>query len=83
MVMNFVIATAMLMTPMIVKSIVGSGLQGMSTTLGASSIAAMAAVPAKALQIQQASRGALNSGKSYLNNRFENKKPIQNFKRSK
>ncbi|MDH4467981.1 MAG: hypothetical protein QE271_07975 [Bacteriovoracaceae bacterium] len=83
MVMNFVIATAMLMTPMIVKSIVGSGLQAMSTTLGASSIAAMAAVPAKALQIQQASRGALNSGKSYLNNRFENKKPIQNFKGSK
>lgn len=82
MVMNFVIATAMLMTPMIVRSIVGSGLQAMSTSLGASSVAAIAAVPARALQVHQASRSVLSSGKAYLNNQSESKKQIINFNRS-
>ncbi len=47
-VLNFVIALAMIMTPMIVKSLVGSGVQSMSSSLGAGAVAAMVAVPAKA-----------------------------------
>jgi uncharacterized membrane protein HdeD (DUF308 family) len=47
-VMNFVIAIAMLMTPMMVKSLVGSGLQSMSSAIGAAAVTAMAAAPAKA-----------------------------------
>jgi predicted ABC-type exoprotein transport system permease subunit len=59
-VMNFVIAVAMLMTPMMVKSLVGGGLQSMSSAIGAATVAAMAAAPAKAAQVAvSTSRNAL------------------------
>lgn len=48
-VMNFVIAIAMLATPMVVRSLVGSGFQAMSTTLGPAATAAMIAAPARAV----------------------------------
>lgn len=48
-VMNFVIAIAMLATPMVVRSLVGSGFHAMSTTLGPATAAAMIAAPAKAV----------------------------------
>lgn len=59
-VMNFVIACAMLMTPMMVKSIVGGGLQSMSSTLGTAAVAAMAASPARFAQVQNVGRSFLN-----------------------
>ena len=46
-VMNFVIAVAMLATPMMVRSIVGSGVSAMAPALGAAAIATMAAAPVK------------------------------------
>ena len=48
-VMNFVIAVAMLMTPMVVKSLMGSGLQSMSSTLGPATVAMMIAAPVRAV----------------------------------
>lgn len=59
-VLNFVIACAMLMTPMMVSAIAGKGLQSMSSALGASAVAAMAATPAKAAQMGRFGRSALN-----------------------
>jgi hypothetical protein len=70
-VMNFVIATAMLMTPMMVKAIVGSGLQSMSSALGAAAVTAMAAAPAKAAASIRTSRAFLNDPKGFVNNQFE------------
>ena len=55
-IMNFVIAIAMLATPMMVRSLVGTGLQSMSGTLGTASIAAVAALPAKAAMVSRVSR---------------------------
>jgi hypothetical protein len=49
-VMNFVIAVAMLATPLMVRSIVGSGVHAMSTALGSATVAAMSGVPVKALR---------------------------------
>ena len=48
MVLNFIIAIAMICTPIIVKSIVGEGTHSMAQTLGAGSVAAMIALPARA-----------------------------------
>jgi hypothetical protein len=81
-VMNFVIATAMLMTPMMVRSIVGSGLQSMSSSLGAAAVAAMAATPAKALTMAKTSRSALNTAGSFVSskaslNKEKNKSKIR------
>ncbi len=59
-VLNFVIACAMLMTPMMVKSIAGSGLQSMSSSLGAAAVAAMAAAPARAATALKTSRTAMS-----------------------
>jgi hypothetical protein len=71
-VMNLVIAIAMLMTPMMVKSIVGSGLQSMSSSIGAATVAALAAAPAKAASIKsmgKTSRAVLGGTSSHTSNR--------------
>ncbi len=65
-VMNFVIAVAMLMTPMMVKSIVGSGLQSMSSALGAAAVTAMAAAPAKAAASIRTSRALMSDPKGFV-----------------
>ncbi len=46
-VLNFVIAIAMLLTPMIVKSVAGEGAHAMAETLGAGAIASMVALPGR------------------------------------
>ena len=46
-VMNFVIAIAMLATPLLVKSLVNQGAQSMSQGLGQAAVNAMAAIPTK------------------------------------
>ena len=52
-VMNFVIAIAMLSTPMVVKSLVSSGLHSMSGTIGATAVSTAAALPVKAVAAAQ------------------------------
>ena len=47
-ILNFVIAIAMILTPMIVKSTIGEGTQAMAETLGAGAVASAVALPAKA-----------------------------------
>ncbi len=73
MVMNFVIAVAMLGTPMIVSSLVGSGLNSAAPYLGAAAVTAMASVPAKAVQLTQATRQGLNAVRARAQgNQFRN-----------
>lgn len=67
-VLNFVIATAMLITPMMVSSIAGKGLVGMSTAIGAATVTAMTAAPAKAMTMAKTSRAAIGSMGDYTKN---------------
>lgn len=76
-VMNFVIAIAMLATPMMVKSLLGSGLQSMSSTLGATAVAAMVAAPARAAMVATKSRKALSATSTFARNQ------VQRFQRPK
>lgn len=69
-VMNFVIAIAMLMTPMMVRSLVGSGLQSMSSNIGATSVAAMAAGPARLVKARKA-QAVIDARREYVNKRVE------------
>lgn len=71
MVMNFIIAIAMLATPMVVRSLVGSGLHSMSSTLGPAAVAAMAAAPARAMTTVTTSRNVMNTTQSYMKSGFE------------
>ena len=71
MVMNFIIAIAMLATPMVVRSLVGSGLQSMSSTLGPATVAAIAAAPARALTTAATSRNLMSTTQTYMKTGFE------------
>lgn len=64
-VLNFVIAISMLCTPMIVKSLVGSGFSAFADTLGPITTAAMIATPAKAASAMRVGRGVLETTKGY------------------
>ncbi len=74
MVMNFMIAISMLMTPMIVRSIVGSGFHAMSSTIGAASVAAMAATPTRAAMMTTKTRFAINSGQNFMRQKLRRPK---------
>jgi hypothetical protein len=69
MVMNFIIAIAMLMTPMMVRSITGSGLTGMAQTLGTAAFASMVAAPARAMTVATATRRFANAGTDVVSKR--------------
>ncbi len=72
-VMNFVIAAAMLMTPMMVRSISTGGVQGMSAKIGAAAIGFMAAGHTKMVRplanLEKTSRSAIGSAGSAMINR--------------
>ena len=70
-VMNFIIACAMLMTPMMVNAIAGKGVQSMSSALGAAAVTAMASAPGKAATSIRASRSFMNDPKGYVHKHFD------------
>lgn len=77
-VMNFVIAISMLATPMVVRSLVGSGLQSMSSMIGAATVGAMVATPAKAAMVLSTTRTAFSAGQAFVSTqaaRFKRKPP--------
>lgn len=82
-VMNFVIAVAMLMTPMMVKSIVGSGLQSMSSALGAAAVTAIAAAPAKAAAGIRTSRALMSDPKGFVSENMSKAFNPNHFKKTK
>jgi hypothetical protein len=63
--LNIIIALAMLGTPLVVKSIIGSGLSSMSETLGAGAVMTMVSVPAKAASMASVGRGVLTDTANY------------------
>ena len=76
-VMNFMIAVAMLATPLVVRSLVGSGLQSMSSTLGPATVAAMGAAPAKAMMVSSTARNTLQTTQSYVRGGIDRLKLFQ------
>lgn len=64
-VLNFVIALCMLGTPLVVHSLVGSGLSGMTGALPAAVAATMAGAPGKAISAFKAGREVLTNTKNY------------------
>lgn len=69
-VMNFIIAIAMLATPMMVRALVGSGLQSMSSTLGPATAAAMVAAPARAAFVLKTAKEIGPTTASYMRQKF-------------
>lgn len=73
-VMNFVIASAMLMTPILVKSLYSKGLTSMAGPIGAMAGGAIIAGPtwvAKAAAAEKTSRAAIGSAGSFIGSSFK------------
>lgn len=73
-VMNFVIASAMLMTPLLVKSLYAKGLTSMAGPIGAMAGGAIVAGPswvAKAATAEKTSRAAIGSASSFIGSSFK------------
>lgn len=68
MVMNFVIAVALLKTPQIVSSLVNGGVQSMASPIGMLATAAMAATPARVVAASRMTRQGLNATKNFAQN---------------
>ncbi len=66
-VMNFVIAISMLCTPMIVKSLVGSGFSTFADSLGPITAAAMMAAPTRAMSVAKMGRSTVDVTRGYIN----------------
>jgi Na+/melibiose symporter-like transporter len=70
-VLNFVIAIGLLCTPMLVKSIVGDGLQSAASTMGTAAAAAMLTLPTRAVKVTTISRDVLSNSYNYFSSKFK------------
>ena len=73
-ILNFVIALAMLATPVIVRSLSGSGISSMAESLGAGAVMAMVSIPGKAAAATQFSKGVLGNTKDFMMHNFSKPK---------
>lgn len=71
-VMNFVIAIAMLATPLFVKSLGSQGAQAMSSGIGQQAVAAMAAVPTKGISLAAKGKAAYSGASGYAGKKIAN-----------
>ncbi|MFN3696601.1 MAG: hypothetical protein ACK4VO_04095 [Pseudobdellovibrio sp.] len=71
-VMNFVIAIAMLFTPMIVRSLIGEGVQATAQTIGTTAALAAVALPTRIATVHQVSREMISNTRSYASQKFQN-----------
>lgn len=79
-VMNFVIAIALLFTPMIMRSLIGEGVQATAQTIGTTAALAAVALPARIATVHQVSREMISNTRLYASQKFQN---IQSTFRSK
>ncbi len=71
-VMNFVIAIAMLATPLFVKSLGSQGAQAMSSRIGQQAAAAIAAVPTKGMSLAVKGKAAYSGASGYAKSKIAN-----------
>ena len=79
-VMNFVIAIALLFTPMIMRSLIGEGVQATAQTIGTTAALAAIALPTRIATVHQVSREMISNTRLYASQKFQN---IQSTFRSK
>lgn len=86
-VMNFVIAASMLMTPKMVRSISGGGVQTMSSNIGSSALGLVALAHTKMLRpmanLEKTSRSAIGNAGSKFANRASDFKQNRNTKKGR
>lgn len=79
-VMNFVIAIALLFTPMISRSLIGEGVHATAQTIGTTAAIAAISLPARMATVHQVTRQALSDTRSYAMNQLSNVRSRLNSK---
>jgi Na+/melibiose symporter-like transporter len=75
-IMNFVIGVALLFTPLLMRSLIGDGVQAAAQNLSTTAFLAAMAIPRRALKVREFSRDILNSKPSPKSfNQTHNSKP--------
>ncbi len=74
-IMNFVIAIALLCTPLIVRSLLGSGVQATAQSIGTTAATTMVAIPMKLAMAHQVSKQVLSVSKAYAGSKINKLKP--------
>lgn len=80
-VMNFVIAIAMLATPLFVKSLGSQGAQAMSSGIGSQAVAAMAAVPTKGISLAAKGKMAYSGTSGFARSKIQKYQAEKKHKR--
>ncbi len=70
-IMNFVIALALLFTPLLMKSLINEGIQATATTIGATAVGAAIALPARIIRVQEISKNILSTTRSYASEKIQ------------
>ncbi len=70
-IMNFVIALALLLTPLMVKSLIAEGVQSTAKTLGVTAAGAAVLMPARLVKVQEVSRNVLSNTRSYASEKIQ------------
>jgi len=79
-ILNFVIAIGLLCTPMLMRSLIGDGVQGSAQIIGAAAVSAAIALPAKSMLVHKISREMLTDMKKYAGQKIQSFRP--NFNKS-
>jgi hypothetical protein len=80
-VMNFVIAIALLFTPMIVHSMVGQGVHATAQSIGTTAAMAAVMAPTRLVRVQQVTRQVLSDSHKYAAHKFSSaKNRIQSYR---
>ena len=77
-IMNFVIAIALLFTPVLMRSLIGEGLQSTAQKIGTTAVLAAVGLPAKADAIKNVSREVLSNTRSYASQKLQSAQKIFN-----
>ncbi len=70
-VMNFVIAIALLFTPLVMRSLIGDGVQATAQSIGTTAAMAAVALPARIATVHQMSRNVLSNTRSYADQKIQ------------
>lgn len=70
-ILNFIIAIGLLFTPMLVKSLVGEGIQSAASALGPVAAASMIALPTRIVKVSNVSREFLSNSTKYIGSKFK------------
>ena len=80
-IMNFVIALALLFTPLVMKSLIGDGVQATAQTLGPMAAMTMISIPTRVAAVQRITKQAITGSQAYAREKMNRLKTNNHSRR--